>query len=271
MSEEVIKIENLSLSYETEKTSFTALQNINLNIQKGEFVCLIGPSGCGKSTLLGVLEGLLTPSSGRVLIHDKEIHGAGPERAVVFQNYSLFPWMSAKRNVSFAITESKRSVQKISKKEANKKALDYLKKVGLSGFEHKLPGELSGGMQQRVAIARALACDPEILLMDEPFGAIDAKTREHLQALLLKLWSEDTEKKTIVFVTHDLDEALLLADKIVFMVPKGIHSVIDVGIERPRNKETLMLDEEYRRLRGKLVKLFNHEQEENYFTGGAGI
>ena len=271
MTETVIKIEDLSLSYETERTSFEALKGIELDINKGEFVCLIGPSGCGKSTLLGVLEGLLEPSSGKVLINGKEVHGAGPERAVVFQNYSLFPWMSARRNVSFAVIESKRAVEKISKKEANKRAADYLKKVGLSGYEDKLPGELSGGMQQRVAIARALACNPEILLMDEPFGAIDAKTRDVLQQLLLKLWAEDSEKKTIVFVTHDLDEALLLADKIVFMVPKGIQSVINVDIERPRDKEKLLSDDHYRSIRSKLIKLFNNEHEESSFTGGAGI
>lgn len=271
MTETVIKIEDLSLRYENERTSFEALKGIELDISKGEFVCLIGPSGCGKSTLLGVLEGLLEPSSGRVLINGKEVHGAGPERAVVFQNYSLFPWMSAQRNVSFAVVESKKAVEKISKKEAKERAAYYLKKVGLSGYEDKLPGELSGGMQQRVAIARALACKPEILLMDEPFGAIDAKTRDVLQQLLLKLWAEDSEKKTIVFVTHDLDEALLLADKIVFMVPKGIQSVINVDIERPRDKEKLLNDEHYRSIRSKLIKLFNNEHEESNFIGGAGI
>lgn len=271
MTETVIKIEDLSLTYESEKTRFEALKHIDLEIGKGEFVCLIGPSGCGKSTLLGTLEGLLEPTSGRVLIHDKEVHGAGPERAVVFQNYSLFPWMTARKNVSFAVIESKRAVEKISKKEANRRAAEYLKKVGLAGYEDKLPGELSGGMQQRVAIARALACDPEILLMDEPFGAIDAKTRDVLQQLLLKLWAEDEEKKTIVFVTHDLDEALFLADKIVFMAPKGIQKVINVDFERPRDKEKLLGNDRYRSLRGKLVKLFNNEHEDIDFTGGAGI
>jgi NitT/TauT family transport system ATP-binding protein len=261
MSEVLIKVEDLSLTYETEKTSFQALKDINLEINKGEFVCLIGPSGCGKSTLLSVLEGLNEPTNGKVLIDGKEVHGAGPERAVVFQNYSLFPWMSAKRNVSFAVRESKRGVQKISKKSANETADKFLEKVGLSGYEHKLPNELSGGMQQRVAIARALACNPEILLMDEPFGAIDAKTRDTLQHLLLKLWAEDSEKKTIVFVTHDLEEAIFLADRIVFMLPKGIHSVIDVNLPRPRDKEKMLDDIEYKELRGNLVQLFNDVQK----------
>lgn len=267
MAETVIEVQNLSLAYETEKSSFLALKDINLNIGKGEFVCLIGPSGCGKSTLLSVLEGLNEPTEGRVLINGQEIHGAGPERAVVFQNYSLFPWMSARNNVSFAIRESQKKRTKISKKESLETADEFLHKVGLDKFEDKLPGELSGGMQQRVAIARALACKPEILLMDEPFGAIDAKTRETLQQLLLKLWVEDEEKKTIVFVTHDLDEALLLADKIVFMVPKGIHSVIDVNIPRPRSKEVFFDNEEYRQLHGRLVSLFYKEHIYNEIGG----
>ena len=271
MSESIIKIENLSLTYETDKEKFEALKDINLDIKRGEFVCLIGPSGCGKSTLLGVLEGLLKPTGGKAYIKDEEIRGAGLERAVVFQNYSLFPWMTAKKNVAFAVRESKRGTENISKKDANKIAEAYLEKVGLKGYENKQPGELSGGMQQRVAIARALACNPEILLMDEPFGAIDAKTRETLQQLLLKLWNEDENKKTIVFVTHDLEEAIFLADRIVFMVPKGIHSIINVELERPRDKDKLLLNEKYRSLRSRLVKLFYDEEGETEFVGGAGI
>lgn len=267
----LIKIENLSLTYETEKTRFKALDNINLEINKGEFVCLIGPSGCGKSTLLGVLEGLLSPSEGKVYINNKEVNGPGSDRAVVFQNYSLFPWMSARKNVAFAIVESKRGSQKIKKHDAYATADEFLNKVGLYEYRNKQPGELSGGMQQRVAIARALACNPEILLMDEPFGAIDAKTRDVLQQLLLKLWEEDEEKKTIVFVTHDLEEAIFLADKIVFMEPKVIKEVINVNIERPRNKEKLLSNDRYRSLRSRLVKMFNNEDDNIDLVGGAGI
>ena len=271
MSDNIIKIENLSLAYETEKSRFEALKNINLEVKRGEFICLIGPSGCGKSTLLGVLEGLLEPTSGNVYIKDEKIAGPGPERAVVFQNYSLFPWMTAKKNIAFAMLESKKGTQKITRKQANKTAEEYLEKVGLAGYENKQPGELSGGMQQRVAIARALACNPEILLMDEPFGAIDAKTREVLQQLLLKLWAEDENKKTVVFVTHDLEEAIFLADRIVFMTPKEINSIIDVDLERPRNKDKLLLSDRYRSIRSKLVKLFNNETEQTDVSGGLGI
>lgn len=259
MSEEIVQIQNMELIYKTEKAEYEALKDITLTIHKGEFVCIIGPSGCGKSTLLSVLEGLIQPSKGKVLIDGHEIQGPGAERAVVFQNYSLFPWMTAKSNVAFAIRESRKETNKISKKEAMKRAETFLHKVGLEGFENKRPNALSGGMQQRVAIARALACNPKILLMDEPFSAIDARTREKLQQMLLELWMEE-DKKTIVFVTHDLDEALLLADKIVFMLPKRIHNVIDVNIERPRTRETLIDNEEYRRLHKKLVRLFYSEQ-----------
>ncbi len=271
MADAVIEVRDLSLTYETEKTTFQALEHINLSIQKGEFVCLIGPSGCGKSTLLSVMEGLNQATSGEVLINGKAVHGTGPERAVVFQNYSLFPWMTARQNVAFAVRESRKKTNEISKKDSLAIAEEFLHKVDLHGFEDKLPGALSGGMQQRVAIARALACKPEILLMDEPFGAIDAKTRENLQLLLLKLWVEDESKKTIVFVTHDLDEALLLADRIVFMVPKGIHSVLEVSIPRPRSKEVLFDNEEYRRLHGELVRLFYMEHVSKEIGGSEVI
>ena len=267
----LIEINNLSLTYESEKNSFNALSDINLEIGKGEFVCLIGPSGCGKSTLLGVLEGLLEPTKGKVFINNAEVHGPGRDRAVVFQNYSLFPWMTARKNVAFAIIESKRGAEKVKKSDAYRIADEYLEKVGLKEYKNKLPGELSGGMQQRVAIARALACNPEILLMDEPFGAIDAKTRDVLQQLLLRLWTEDKEKKTIVFVTHDLEEAIFLADRIVFMEPKGIKKIIDVKIERPRLKEKMLSNDRYRTLRSQLVRMFSNEDEEIALTGGAGI
>ena len=268
----VIEINNLTLTYESEEDSFTALENINLTINKGEFICIVGSSGCGKSTLLSVLEGLNKATSGIVKINGKEIHGAGVERAVVFQGYSLFPWMTALENVAFAVYETyKKRGTKISKKKASEIALTFLHRVELNRFEDKLPGELSGGMQQRVAIARAMACDPEILLMDEPFGALDAKIRENLQNLLLKMWREDEKKKTIVFVTHDLNEAELLADRIVFMVPKRIYAVIEDTLPRPRNYPYVQESPEYKELFQKLVKYFYNETSELMDSKGANL
>ena len=268
----VIEIEKLTLTYESDENSYTALQNINLTINRGEFICIVGSSGCGKSTLLSVLEGLHTATSGSVKINGKEIHGAGVERAVVFQSYSLFPWMTALENVAFAVYETnKKRGEKISKKKASEIALNFLKRVELNGFENKLPGELSGGMQQRVAIARAMACDPEILLMDEPFGALDAKIRENLQNLLLKMWREDEKKKTVVFVTHDLNEAELLADRIVFMIPKHIYAVIEDTLPRPRNYPYIQESKEYKELYQKLVKYFYNETSELIDSEGANL
>ncbi len=268
----VIEIKNLSLSYENENTSFEALRDINLTINRGEFICIVGSSGCGKSTLLSVLEGLSTATSGSVKINGKEVHGPGVERSVVFQSYSLFPWMTALENVAFAVYETnKKRGTRVSRKKASEIALTFLKRVELNSFENKLPGELSGGMQQRVAIARAMACDPEILLMDEPFGALDAKIRENLQGLLLKMWREDEKKKTIVFVTHDLHEAELLADRIVFMVPKRIYAVIEDTLPRPRNYALIQESREYKELYQKLVKYFYNETTQIVNDEGAYI
>lgn len=261
-----IEIQDLSLIYVTGKVEFLALENINAVIEDGEFVCIIGSSGCGKSTLLSVLEGLVPPTSGSVLIDGAPINGTGPERAVVFQQYTLFPWMTAKQNVVFGMKQVRRD---LTGRQFDTVAEEFLKRVGLDGFMDKLPAELSGGMQQRVAIARALAVNPRILLMDEPFGAIDAKTRVILQELLLKLWAADAEKKTVVFVTHDIDEALLLSDKIIFMQPKQVAQEIAVKLPRPRSKESLYDNEEYRRLRAHLVGLFYHNVTEQ--IGGTEV
>ncbi|MBQ7165375.1 MAG: ABC transporter ATP-binding protein [Treponema sp.] len=260
-----IEINNLCLKYWSENSMYEALRNINLTVRKGEFICIIGSSGCGKSTLLSVLSGLNKPSSGSVRVNGNEIHGAGEERAVVFQSYSLFPWMSAKQNIAFAVYETAKKRAKLgkgarlSKKESQKIAMDFLAKVDLKYFEDKLPGELSGGMQQRVAIARAMATNPEILLMDEPFGALDPKIRQNLQSLLLKLWGEDSNKKTVVFVTHDMDEAILLADRIVFMLPQRIHSVIDVDFPRPRQKKDILAQPASRAVYERINALFDEQ------------
>lgn len=271
MSEPVIEIKNLNMTYENDETQYEALKNINLTINKGEFVCIIGSSGCGKSTLLGVLEGLNPITSGEVLINGEQISGPGVERAVVFQNYSLFPWMTARENVSFAVYQNSKKKKRISKKESLKIADEYLAKVDLKGFEDKLPGSLSGGMQQRVAIARALACNPEILLMDEPFGALDTKIRETLQELTLRLWRNDENKKTIVFVTHDLTEAIFLADRIVFMIPKQIQEIVEVNIPRPRNRANIFELEKYKDISKKLKTLFDKAEEGFVQPGGEVI
>lgn len=275
--DDAIEIKNLNMTYENDDVKYEALKNINLNVKKGEFICIVGSSGCGKSTLLGVLEGLNKITSGEVLINGKQISGPGVERAVVFQNYSLFPWMSAKQNIAFAVYETNKKREKISnapkitKKESEKIAEEYLHKVDLNSFENKLPGSLSGGMQQRVAIARALACNPEILLMDEPFGALDAKIRENLQELLLKLWRSDENKKTVIFVTHDLSEAVFLADRIVFMIPQHIQKIIDVNIPRPRSRDAVLSSEKYKSISAELKNLFNDAEQGIVHEGGEAI
>jgi NitT/TauT family transport system ATP-binding protein len=254
-----IEVRDLSLTYTSGKTESPVLRHINAVIDDGSFVCIIGPSGCGKSTLLSILEGLLPPTGGEVLIDGTPVSGTGIDRAVVFQQYTLFPWMTAKQNVVFGIKQVRHDS---SRRQLDAIAVEFLEKVGLSGFMDKLPGELSGGMQQRVAIARALAVNPKILLMDEPFGAIDAKTRLALQELLLELWAADEQKKTVVFVTHDIDEALLLSDKIIFMRPGQNLYELPVNLPRPRSKESLFDNEEYRRVRSSLVDLFYHNVTE---------
>lgn len=248
-----IEIKNLTVTYKKNNEDFTALENINIDIKTGEFVCIIGTSGCGKSTLLNVLAGLRVPTGGEVLINKNKINGTGRDRAVVFQHYSLFPWQTAKQNIVFGLKQK----YKKHKKDLNLISEEYLNKVGLRDFVDKLPGELSGGMQQRVAIARALALDPEILLMDEPFGALDAKNRVSLQELLLELWNSEKKKKTIVFVTHDIEEALLLSDRIIFMEPKKVLKDISINFPRPRDKRTIFTNKEYNKLRSELIRLFD--------------
>lgn len=252
-----INVQNLTVDYVVRKKTFTALKDVNFTVESGQFVSVIGSSGCGKSTLLSILEGLNFPTSGSITIDDVPIKGTGPDRGVVFQQYSLFPWMTARKNVAFAVKQSRKN---LSKEERYHIADEFLEKVGLEQFANKYPSQLSGGMQQRVAIARALAMDTEILLMDEPFGAIDAKNRTILQELLLKLWEGDgtQEKKTVVFVTHDIDEAILLSDKIVMLTanPGHVYKEIDVPFERPRNRATLVQTGQYSKFRNELIAMF---------------
>jgi NitT/TauT family transport system ATP-binding protein len=202
---------------------FTALEDITLDVQSGEFLALVGPSGCGKSTLLDLLGGLTAPTSGRILLDGRPIIGPARDRGIVFQQYALFPWRTAAQNVEFGL-----DIAGLRAKERREKARHYLDLVGLSGFADRYPHELSGGMKQRVAIARSLAYDPEVLLMDEPFAALDAQTRETLQGELLRIWR--ATRKTIVFITHGIDEAVVLGQRVAVMTsrPGRIKQIVDV-------------------------------------------
>ncbi|WP_416841258.1 ABC transporter ATP-binding protein [Haloferax sp. DFSO52] len=206
-----------------------ALDNVSLEIEDQEFVTIVGPSGCGKTTFLRILDGLIEPTSGEILIGDEPVVGSGQNRGMVFQSFNLFPWRTVKSNIEFGL-----ECRGDNKNERQELAQEYLELVGLKGFGNSYPHELSGGMQQRVGLARALAIDPEILLMDEPFGALDAQTREVMQTELLKIWSRN--QKTVLFITHDIDEAIYLSDRIIVFTdrPGKIDIIEEVPIERPR-------------------------------------
>lgn len=215
-----------------------ALEDINLEIPAGRFVCLVGLSGCGKSTLLKALAGLITPSSGQIRLDGRAVSGPGAERGMVFQQDAVFPWLSVLDNIAFGLR-----AKGVPQREAIGQAEYWAENVGLKGFEKAMPKELSGGMRKRVDIARVYASDPTVLLMDEPFGALDAQTKESMQDDLISLWERD--RRTVVFVTHDLDEALVLSDDIVVMAPRPgrIQQVEHISIERPRSAETRLTEE----------------------------
>lgn len=227
-----LKIENVKKIYNSRNGEMVALNGVNLDIAENEFICVVGPSGCGKSTLLNIIAGLLEPSSGAVYCDGKKVEGTGTERGVVFQQYALFPWMTVKKNVMFGL-----NLQGIKGKEAEDRAMKYIKMVQLEDFLNHYPKELSGGMKQRVAIARAYAVNPSVLLMDEPFGALDAQTRTQLQSELLETWEK--EQKTCFFITHDVDEAIILAQKVIIMSarPGRIKEIVDINIPYPRTQE----------------------------------
>lgn len=256
-----IAINHVSYSYCDGGKPYLALDDVDLQIKDGEFVCVIGHSGCGKTTLLKLLAGLLLPDAGEIYIGEKRMESPGTDRAVVFQNYSLFPWMTVRKNVMFGIRAANKDV---SKRRAEQIAREYLIKVGLGDYQDQYPYQLSGGMHQRAAIARALAMDSDILLLDEPFGALDAKKRKELQHLLEQLWDNGERRKTVVFITHDIDEAILLADRIVFMRPGKITECREVPYQRPRNQKELMKSESYERFKGDLLHLFYLDQENSH-------
>lgn len=247
-----IDVHDLTVVFEDQNQTFTALDRVSFSIEEGEFVCLVGHSGCGKSTLLRVLSGLQKKTSGSVTISGKDVTGPGPDRTVVFQQYSLFPWMTARQNILFGLQQANKGS---SKRELEETASSFLSKVGMSEAADKYPFQLSGGMRQRVAIARALAIDSEIIFLDEPFGALDEKTRTSLQQLLTELW-EKGERKTILFVTHDIDEAILLSDRILFMSPGRIETSVPVDLDRPRVKGKLTGETCFCSIRKELVNLF---------------
>jgi nitrate/nitrite transport system ATP-binding protein len=249
--------------FQTKNGPFEALRDINLQVAQGEFICVVGHSGCGKSTLLNMVSGFLSPSSGRVTLHDQPIESPGPDRMVVFQNYSLLPWKSVEQNVALAVKAARSELTA----QAQASVVDHhLAMVGLLEARHKRPGEISGGMRQRVAIARALAVQPEVLVLDEPFGALDAITKEELQEELLAIWRE--HKPTVLMITHDIDEALFLADRIVMMTngPSAtIGEIVDVPFARPRSYEAIQNDPEYGKLRNHaldfLYRRYAHDED----------
>lgn len=230
-----VKIDSVEKRFNTRNGEIIALNGVSLDIKENEFVCVVGPSGCGKSTLLNIIAGLSEPTSGAVYVDGVEVNGTGPERGVVFQQYALFPWLTVQKNVEFGL-----KLKGMKEKEAAETALRYLKMVDLEQFKDSYPKELSGGMKQRVAIARAYAVNPEVLLMDEPFGALDAQTRTQLQAELTKTWQE--QKKTCFFITHDVEEAVILATKVIIMSarPGRIKKIVDINLPYPRTQEMKM-------------------------------
>jgi nitrate ABC transporter ATP-binding subunit len=256
-------IKNVSKVYPTPTGTYTVLENINLEVHEGEFICLIGHSGCGKSTLLDMVAGFRKPSDGEVRLLDQPIQEPGPDRMVVFQNYSLLPWMTAFENVYLGVN----SVYP-DKSQAEKEAIvhEHLAMVGLTEAANKKPGALSGGMKQRVSIARALSLRPKVLILDEPFGALDPITREELQEELVKIWQD--HRITVLMITHDIDEALFLSDRLVMMTngpAANIGEVLDIPFARPRNRARVMEDPNYYELRNYaldfLYRRFAHEDE----------
>ncbi|MGF6165587.1 NitT/TauT family transport system ATP-binding protein [Pseudomonas sp. 2725] len=231
-----LKVDKVSLSYKKpDGGTFTALEEVSFEVPDQQFAVLVGPSGCGKSSLLYLTAGLAEPTSGEIYVGGQQVEGPGADRGMVFQSYTLFPWLTVRQNVEFGL--KRRGMPAAQRKDI----VDYyVNEVGLSGFADNYAKQLSGGMMQRVAIARALANDPQILLMDEPFGALDSQTRLQMQQLLLRVWGNS--KKTVLFVTHDIDEAILLGDRVYVMGarPGRIKQILDVPIERPRNLDMVM-------------------------------
>jgi NitT/TauT family transport system ATP-binding protein len=253
----MIEIDHVSQIFQTSACKdHLALSDISLTVEDGAFVSILGPSGCGKSTLLYIVGGFVSPTSGGASMKGKPITGPGPDRGPVFQEFALFPWKSVLGNVMYGPRQ-----QGVNHREAEAQSRALIEMVGLKGFENFYPKELSGGMKQRVALARTLAYHPEVLLMDEPFGALDAHTRTRLQNDLLNIWERD--RKTVLFVTHSVEEAVFLSDKVVMMTrsPGRIRQVIDIDLPRPRRRSELLLDERYQKYVVDIERMFDDSGE----------
>jgi NitT/TauT family transport system ATP-binding protein len=249
-----ISVQGVRKTFQLKNEEFVALEHVDLAIADNEFVTVVGPSGCGKSTLMNILAGLETPTSGHALVDGREVSSPGPERGVIFQQYALFPWLTVRKNVEFGL-----KVARVPKAQRRERAEYFIRMVGLEQFADALPKMLSGGMKQRCAIARAYAVNPSILLMDEPFGALDALTRVKLQEQLLDTWNR--EKRTVMFITHDVDEAVFLSNRVIVMAarPGRIYDVIDVNLPYPRNEE-VRLSPEFGELRNRVWHSVYHQE-----------
>jgi len=249
-----ISVQGVRKTFQLKNEEFVALEHVDLAIADNEFVTVVGPSGCGKSTLMNILAGLETPTSGHALVDGREVSSPGPERGVIFQQYALFPWLTVRKNVEFGL-----KVARVPKAQRRERADYFIRMVGLEQFADALPKMLSGGMKQRCAIARAYAVNPSILLMDEPFGALDALTRVKLQEQLLDTWNR--EKRTVMFITHDVDEAVFLSNRVIVMAarPGRIYDVIDVNLPYPRN-EDVRLSPEFGELRNRVWHSVYHQE-----------
>ncbi|HCG8166194.1 TPA: ABC transporter ATP-binding protein [Vibrio parahaemolyticus] len=258
MEKALLDLTRLGMRFPTPDGEFIALKNVDLQINKGEFVSLIGHSGCGKSTVLNLVAGLYMPTDGGVIVDGREVAGPGPDRAVVFQNHSLLPWLTVYQNVELAV---KQIAGKKGKAWIQEQVNHYLELIQMQHAAHKKPDEISGGMKQRVGIARSLALQPKVLLMDEPFGALDALTRAHLQDALMKIQAE--LNNTVIMITHDVDEAVLLSDKIVMMTngpAATIGEVLEVNLPRPRERVALADDAQYQKCRQAVLKFLYEKQ-----------
>ena len=260
-----LRIDNVALRFTPKHGApVTALDNISLDIRDKEFTVIVGPSGCGKTSLLRLVAGLIEPTEGAIWLDDAQVTGPGRDRGMVFQSYTLFPWLTVQKNVEFGL-----KLRGIAPADRRDIARRFIAQVGLDGFEHHYPRQLSGGMMQRVALARALANDPAVLLMDEPFGALDSQTRSLMQELLLDIWQQSS--KTVLFITHDIDESILLGDRVYVMTarPGRIKEAVAIDLPRPRDVDVLTSDA-FMALKRRIMHAI-HEEAVRSFTGDAGF